>query len=146
VALTSFFFTFFKVFLNGFLGLLSRRSNRLMNPSGADKLFFHFFQSFFERPKNRNLRRSTGSFCYRIARMAASKNWPKSAPNFFCQRKAIVLLSVARCVRPQIIEISDLATLHQLALIRAICGPLNPLEHPWPFVLIRRCLIAHCGG
>jgi hypothetical protein len=39
-----------------------------------------------------------------------------------------------------------LATLHQLALIRAICEPLNRLEHPWPFVLIRGCLIDHCGG
>jgi hypothetical protein len=71
-----------------------------MNPSGADKLFFHFFQSFFQRPKTKNLRRSTGSFCKRIARMAASKNWRKSAPNFFCQRKADFPLSVARCGRP----------------------------------------------
>jgi hypothetical protein len=65
-----------------------------MNASGAGKLFFDFFQSFFERPKTRNSRQSTGSFCTRIAPMAAGKDKQKPAPNFVCQRKAIVALSL----------------------------------------------------
>jgi hypothetical protein len=110
VALTSFFFTFFKVFLNGLLTHLSRQSHRLMNGLGADKLFFHFFQSFFERPKTRNLRQSVRSFWPRITRMPANKNRQKSARIFVCQRKAIVTRSL-RDLRENRLEIHGWPTL-----------------------------------
>jgi hypothetical protein len=41
--MTSFFFTFFKVFLNGCLGLFVATLPRLLKIQGADKVFFHFF-------------------------------------------------------------------------------------------------------
>jgi hypothetical protein len=58
--------------------------------------------------------------------MAASKNRQKSAPNFVCQKKAIVALSL-HDLRDIRLEIDNLATLPQLALIRTICGLLNRL-------------------
>jgi hypothetical protein len=41
--MTSFFFTFFKVFLNGCLGLFVVTLPRLLKIQRADKVFFHFF-------------------------------------------------------------------------------------------------------
>jgi hypothetical protein len=49
-AMTSFFFTFFKVFLNGSLGLFVTTPSRLLKIQRADKFFFRFFSLFFERP------------------------------------------------------------------------------------------------
>jgi hypothetical protein len=51
-AMTSFFFTFFKVFLNGCLGLFVVTLPRLLKIQRADKFFFHFFSLFFEGPVN----------------------------------------------------------------------------------------------
>jgi len=42
-AMTSFFFTFFKVFLNGCWGLFVTTLPRLLKIHRADKFFFHFF-------------------------------------------------------------------------------------------------------
>jgi len=44
-ALTSFFFTFFKVFLNGCSGLFVTTLPRLLKIERADKFFFHFFSN-----------------------------------------------------------------------------------------------------
>jgi hypothetical protein len=46
--MTSFFFTFFKVFLNGCLGLFVTSSSRLFQIRRPDKLFFKLFSKFFE--------------------------------------------------------------------------------------------------
>src|SRR4029434_3394998 len=51
-AMTSFFFTFFKVFLNGSGGLCVAPPPRLLKIERADKFFFHFFSLFFDRPVN----------------------------------------------------------------------------------------------
>ena len=58
--------------------------------------------------------------------MAASKNTQKLAPNFVCERKAIVALSL-HDLRDTRFETDNLATLHQLELIPAICGLLDRL-------------------
>jgi hypothetical protein len=51
--MTSFFFTFFKVFLNGCLGLFVPSPSRLFQIQKPDKLFFHFFSSFFREVARR---------------------------------------------------------------------------------------------
>jgi hypothetical protein len=51
MALTSFFFTFFKVFLNGFQGLFVPSNPRLSEGAKGWQAFFSLFLSFFERAK-----------------------------------------------------------------------------------------------
>jgi hypothetical protein len=50
VALTSFFFTFFQVFLNSFNGLFVGLNPRLTEGAKGWQVFFHFFEKFFEPP------------------------------------------------------------------------------------------------
>jgi hypothetical protein len=71
-AMTSFFFTFFKVFLNGSSGLFVTTPPRLLKIQGADKFFFHFFSLFFDPPSGTNSQKAKGYFTRepRISRMA----------------------------------------------------------------------------
>jgi hypothetical protein len=63
--MTSFFFTFFKVFLNGGLGLFVITLPRLLKIQRPDKVFFHFFLP----PGNHRIR----------PRAAASRLWSRPA-------------------------------------------------------------------
>jgi hypothetical protein len=55
--MTSFFFTFFKVFLNGCLGLFVVTLPRLLKIQRADKVFFHFFLTPRQPPNPPSRRR-----------------------------------------------------------------------------------------
>jgi hypothetical protein len=71
-ALTSFFFTFFKVFLNGCSGPFVTTLPRLLKIQRGDKFFFKLFSLFFEHPVNHDsafaqgLRRTGGHEFTRI--------------------------------------------------------------------------------
>jgi hypothetical protein len=52
--MTSFFFTFFKVFLNGCWGLFVATLPRLLKIQRPDKFFFHLFSLFLNGKKTTN--------------------------------------------------------------------------------------------
>jgi hypothetical protein len=66
MALTSFFFTFFKVFLNGFQGLLVASIPRLAERLGSWQAFFLTFFKVFLNPKKPRVERGKP----RITRMS----------------------------------------------------------------------------
>jgi hypothetical protein len=76
VALTSFFFTFFKVFLNGLLDLFVALNPRLMERVGGWQAFFLAFLKVFLNPKERGLRGYSGRwiFCSTARQKRTLKN------------------------------------------------------------------------
>jgi hypothetical protein len=79
VALTSFFFTFFKVFLNGFRGLFVPSNPRLTEGAKGWQAFFSLFFKFFLNPIRARIDRIPEKFWPRIVLPTLQRSNPKVA-------------------------------------------------------------------
>jgi hypothetical protein len=76
--MTSFFFTFFKVFLNGCSGLFVTTLPRLLKIQRADKFFFTFFHFFLTPPLSHEFTKGERIFYKRTTDFTDGTDWARS--------------------------------------------------------------------